>query len=403
MLNADRVRHFAPKPSAVKDGLLLKVPQRERGMWSFLTWSFFLSQLAVGNAFAGGSAHAATPFDPGAPSGADDTSASSANAPGTPDLSASSGEEGQSTHVPVAAAPQPSGPSAGAHEYGVAEHAQMTGDASPAPYTLASHDGGAIVATAAEPDMPPGELPGIDVPPIADVPPILDALPPILDTIDDLVEGLGPILDDILVPVVETIEDLGNVLDPVIDHVLVPVENVVDNVVELTEPIDNVADQILELADPILDQVDAALPPVVDLVAAIEPAAPILDVVAPVLDVVDKSILAVLPLNVGGGMEADEADHALDVVGLPGQLDFAEDGEPIVHELIEAGAYTEYGLAMQQAPATLEAAVDDQLVDIVAPLDAVLGDGAEAGQGPHALLGHLQHDAALRGLGDGLI
>ena len=431
MLDAERVRYLAQKPVSVHGGMLMTGPQRERGMWSFLTWSFFLSQLAVGNAFAGGSAQAAGSVDASTPHTVPDPAVSTAVAPGTPDLRTSWGDESQSTPTSGTAAQAHSGPTSAAPDFGGVERVHLSDDANSAMRSFATPGGGLLQGGAAEPDVPVGEIPGIELPPTTELPPVaglppvldgflppvLDTLPPILDTIDDLVEGLGPILGDILVPIVETVEDLGDVLGPVIDHVLAPVENVIENVIEsaiddvsgLIAPIGGAANEILELADPILDHVDAALPPIAGLVDAIEPIAdPILDTAAPIVDTLDslqpddKPILGILPLNIGGSLAMGAADGGGDAVGLPGHIDFAVGSEPVVHELFQAGAYTEYGLAMQQAPAVAEGAVGELLVDIVAPLDAILGDGDDAGHGPQAFFGHLQHETGLRGLGDGL-
>lgn len=423
MLDVTRARHFAQKPPSVTDGLLMGAPQRERGMWSFLTWSFFLSQIAVGNAFAGGSAQAAAAFGDHSQSSGDAHTANTTSVPGQPDVRASGGEDAETANAPRAAAQSQSASSTAGPDPVAVERVHLTDDSSSAGRSFSTQGGGLLDGGATEPDVPAGEHPDVELPPLAELPPVvglppvldgimppvLDTLPPILDTIDDLVEGLGPILGDILVPIVETIEDLGDVLGPVIDHVLVPIENVVENAIddvgELTAPIGGAADQILELADPILDHVDAVLPPLPDLVEAIEP---IVDIAEPILDVIDivqpadKPILGILPLNIGGGMAMAEADDAIDVVAAPGHLDFGMNAEPVVHEFFQAGAYTEYGLAMQQAPAGAEGAVGELLVDVVAPFDAILGDGDDAGHGPQALFGHLQHEMGLRGLGDGL-
>jgi hypothetical protein len=430
MLDVERARSFAQKPSPTSDGMLPGGPQRERGMWSFLTWSFFLSQLAVGNAFAGGSAQAADSVDLSTPAAPADPTVNTTAAPGASDLRTSSGDDSQSGQASGGSAQSHSGPTAAAPDFANVERVHLSDDASLAVRSFASQGVGLLEGGAAEPDVPVGEIPGVELPPLIELPPvvslppvidgilppildvlppILDGLPPVLDTIDDLVEGLGPILGDILVPIVEKIEDLGNVLGPVIDHVLVPIEDVVDNVIddvgELVAPIGGAVDQILDLADPILDNVDAALPPIAGLVDAVEPIVNALDALKPldILQFHDKPVLGILPLNIGGGLAMGAADGAGDVVGLPGHIDFAVDAEPIVHELFQGGAYTEYGLAMQQVPLVPAGGIGEAMVDVAAVADVLLGDDDDAGHDPPAFFGHLQHEIGLRGLGDGLI
>lgn len=430
MLDVDRIRSLAQRPASAKGGISMENPQRERGMWSFLTWSFFLSQLAIGNAFAGGAAQAAKGSDGSPPGNADSAGAVAAKALGSPDFRTFAGDDPQSPVLPTAAAQTQAGPSASGHEASGIERVDLAADTGFAARPQAAQNGGASEGGAVQPDLPPDAGPGVELPPIVevlpgiDVPPVIaEVLPPILDTIDGLVESLGPILDDLLVPVVETVEDLVDVLGPTVDNVVssvetlvdnavnaveplieaiqAPIENVVENISEIIEPIVNgIAGPLMELADPIVDAVEPILTPIINVVDAGQPILdPILDVITPTLEPivsVTAPLLNILPLGIGDGTE---------VVGSPGELHFAASGDVAGHELFQAGAYTEYGLAMQQTPLSTVGGAADVLGDIVVPIEALFGDddGEDAGNGTPTFLGSLQHEAVLRGLGDGLM
>src|SRR5690242_6583094 len=51
------------------DGASPTRPERQRGMWNFLTWSFFLANFLTATEVAGGAAHAAQSADGNAPDG----------------------------------------------------------------------------------------------------------------------------------------------------------------------------------------------------------------------------------------------------------------------------------------------------------------------------------------------
>ena len=450
MLDADRTRYAAQKAARARNDISLENPQRERGMWSFLTWSFFLSQIAAGNAFAAGAAQSANDFDGGLTGSANSTGAAPANPLATFDFHSAGGGDPQAATLSGATAHAQSGPSPTGPQSAGVERPDLASDANAAPQQFAMHGDGGSGGGTIQPDAPPEAGPGAELPPIAELPPDIgievppllgdllpplladglppilgDLLPPVLGSVDDLIDGLGPSLDGLLIPVVETVEDLanvlGDVLGPTLDQVLPPVEALVDGAVdavapivdailapvegatevvgELINPIVGGVEPILALVDPLVDSLeqvlDAALP-------ALEPA---LDVVAPVLDLIPpvaEPILEILPVGVAnilplGGLEPS------DVLGSPGELVFAEDGGSPIHELFQAGGYTEYGLALQETPAEHEAGAGDLLDDIAIPIDVLLGDAEGGGHQLPGFFGHLQHEAGLRGLGDGLI
>jgi hypothetical protein len=430
VLDVDRIRPIAQRPVSAKDGISIESPQRERGLWSFLTWAFFLSQLAVGNAFAGGAAQAANGIDSSALGNTTSTGIPATNALAPPDFRAFGSEETASAVLPVAAGQAHANESVPGPDFGIVERVDLAGDATTAvARPFATQGGSAPEGEANLPDAPHDVDLGIVPFPIAEMPPdiglppvLTDLLPPIFETIDDLVDSLGPTLDGLLSPVVETVADLADALGPtldqvlspvealvasaasavlpVIESVLAPIENVIEGVGELLEPIVGDDGPIVALAAPVIDGIESILSPVVSVAEAAQPVIePVLDVVEPVLDVVQPiigPILGNLPLGIG-------VDGESDVVASPGELQFAADADVAGHDLFQAGVYTEYGLALQEVPAANGIDAGDLLVNIAPTVDVLLGDDEHAGNHPPGLLGHLQHEAGLRLIGDGLI
>ncbi|ODT26037.1 MAG: hypothetical protein ABS54_07970 [Hyphomicrobium sp. SCN 65-11] len=452
MLNEDRVRQLSADTVPGKSGMTMQAPQRERGLWSFLTWSFFLSQLAIGNAFASGAAQAGGGVDLNAPEGTSNPS-NTANALGTPDFRAVSMSEPQSAGPPTATAQEMAsavnaGPKAGgaeqhdaAGEAGTAVHAAIAQGASGAESTQA------VVEEASSDGLPPtdapGVMPGSELPPAGELPPVLGGvLPPVLETVNDLIGGLGPTLDGLVVPVVETIDDLASVLGPTLDHVLAPVESLVDGVLgglqptldplvasvatlaeglgELVEPVGSVAGEIMTLADPILDAVEPVLSPVMNAVdAAASILDPVVDVAAPVVNVIEpvtapllqsfassvEPVLEILPPNIGSGglLSGLFGGGGSDAVASSGSIEFSATAEAAGHDLFQAGTYTEFGIALQETPSGDDAGAGDLLGNVADTVGALLGDADDNGQGVPSLIGNLHHEIGLRGLGEGLI
>src|SRR5690606_477354 len=84
---------------------------RERGLWSFLTWSFFLSQLAAGTAFASGAAQSAgNTADASSPVGTDNSNSNGTGLVGRPDFTTSGVSEPELAAAQSGASPvQPTG------------------------------------------------------------------------------------------------------------------------------------------------------------------------------------------------------------------------------------------------------------------------------------------------------
>lgn len=275
-MHGHRVRQLAVD-AVEKGGVEMQGPQRERGLWSFLTWSFFLSQLAVGNAFAAGAAQAGSGIDVNAPGNATNSESAGTAPAGVPDFRVLAAAEPQSPVTPNSAAQSQSSAASEGGKAGGIEHLDMTSDAG-----LAAHAAWALGSAAemspavgnegGEPS--PDALAGValDVEPPAV---LADVLSPALGTVDDLLDGLGPTLDGLLVPVVETVDDLASVLGPTLDHTLSSIETLADGIVDglqptldsLFAPIDGLAEGVSELIEPagvVAEEIMALADPVID-------------------------------------------------------------------------------------------------------------------------------------------
>ncbi len=392
MLNVDRVRHLSAETEVANSGTGLQAPQRERGLWSFLTWSFFLSQLAVGNAFTAGAAQAGSGVDL-KETGDASNAAKASSALGTPDFRAISMAEPQFAAPPVAAQPILGEVIASPKPAGV-EQLDLTSDAglgvqaalaqsSAAAETmqLVGDDDGVSLA----PEVPPGVMPGVELPSTIDLPPVLGGvLSPVLETVDNLVDSLGSTLDGLLVPVVQTLGDVASVFGPTLDHVLAPVDTLVDGVGGGLQP---TLDSALGLT--------AGVPTVLG-----ELVEPILQPLAPVTE----PLLEMLPLNIGnGGLLSGlfGSNGGSDAIASSGSLEFAAQAEVTSHDLFQAGTYTEFGIALHETSASSETGNGDPLANVGDTIGSLLGDDAD--QGLPSLIGNLQHEVSLRGLGEGLI
>ena len=443
MLNENRVQASA-LDVAGKGGFTVQEPQRERGLWSFLTWSFFLAQIAAGSAFASGAAQAGATTDLNAPDGSSGSGATGTQLLSTPDLRALDISEADVTGAPSAAAPVDGNGVLNEISVGGAEvSVELAGDNTAFPQFAhvpgsAAADG-PLSPAANEDDgsVDPSDFPGIEIA----LPDLTGVLP--LETVGDLVEGLGGTLDGLLVPAVETIEDLAGVLGPTLDVALspvatlvgdlaggleaalnplfVPIEALAEGAGDLLDPLDAIGSELIQLADPIIDIVEPILAPVVQIADAAEPILdPVLEVASPVVDLIEPAIspllaplapvaqpvLDLLPASLGGdgllgGLFAGSAPA--DAVGSPGALQFAAAAEANGFELIEGGAYTEFGISLQESLLNTESGGGDITGDPVLDISVLTGDGDDAGMPLPTLIGHLQQEIALRGLGEGLI
>lgn len=450
MLNEVRLRELA-RDAVERGGMALR-PRRERGLWSFLTWSFFLSQLAAGNAFASGAAQAANAEDVSDPGDSSQATASAASFHGVPDFRMEAASELPPIAASSGATPAQTAAVHAAEKAGGIEQLDLTSDADLTQQSAMLPNSAAFVSTApvAESDssaiavdMPYGSETATDLPQIAEVPPLLtEMLPPVLDTIDNLVEDLGSTLDDLFVPVVGTVEDLADVLSPTLDQALSPVGTLADNITsvlgetldpvlttvagvaegvgDILQPVGGIAGELIGLADPLIEAVAPVLEPVSTLVAAAEPLLdPVLEVATPVVALVEPvvepllqplapalaPVLEILPLGAatGGILNGFIGDGETDAIGSPGGIALAVETDTGGYDLMEAGVYTEFGITLQESPLDIAERTGDDLTGNVAVPIADLIDHADDANTLPSLLGSLQHEGALRGFGEGLI
>jgi hypothetical protein len=157
---------------------------------------------------------------------------------------------------------------------------------------------------------------------------------------------------------------------------------------------------VVDAAEPILDPVVNAVARVADLV---EPfVQPVLEPLAPVAE----PVLEILPLDIGnsgllGGLFGVGGEA--DVVAGSGSLEFAADAKASGYDLFQAGTYTEFGIALQGTPAGDTAAAGELAGNVAEVVGSLLDDVTDSGNDLPSLIGSLQHEIGIRGLGEGLI
>jgi hypothetical protein len=313
--------------------------QSEKGLWNFLTWSFFISHIVAAQQMAASSAMAAeVATDDGA--GID---AQPAEAP----VAAAAADQGgfEAAEIQQIAAPQvqsidPGGPTLVALADqapmrvdaealdDTAAHAAPRGQTTPADLAEKSSapDGGQIIdiSLPGQPLIqvlePVTEVVGSVIPVVETV---LDSLvPAVSGLVGEVVNTLDPILEPVLTPVVGLVGNAVEGLDPLLEQVVSPVAGLAGGVIELVEPVLDpiimptvaVLEEVLQSLDPVIDPVTGiaagasallgeAIEPVTALVGnVVEPLVPALnELTAPIGDVVGP-LLA--PLSVLGPVTA---------------------------------------------------------------------------------------------------
>lgn len=455
MSSADSVNHFSVEALIAKSKAMQQAPRRERGLWSFLTWSFFLSQLAAANAFADGAARAGQTEDQAKDAATGAQAAFSADNGASPDLSVQEVETPQADAAQALANQVAAGPSPAPANVAGVEQPFMAVDAADVAHAAQQAFGagssnsdegeaaGAGRGDVADTDTPstsgggdPAEVVPIVLPDVGGV------ITPTIEAVGDLVEGVGSTLGDIFVPVVETVEDVANVLGPTLVNLLSPVgtlsdglataiQSALDPVSEtvssvtgtvgdlIGQPVGQIGGEIMAFADPVVDAVQPLIEPVTDLLGAAQPAldpvfqvaAPAVDLVAPVtepllqpLTSVTEPVLDLLPAGLGTGplgtLLGGSSEPA--AVASSGSLQFASASGP-AHEVFENGTYTEFGMTLQQEPESIGSGAASAIDTVGESLATLIGGDDDAGNNLPGLLGNLQQESALRGLADGLL
>ena len=356
--------------------------RREKGLWSFLTWSFFLSQVvtmeqaSAAEAQAGGTGDEAGPTsDPAA-----GQAARNAFLPVEAAMLAELQEAGpqattqslaQQATAPIALLAGAPGEAAVATVPDSTDEFAGTRQTSAAPDTEAASKSLIAAApdlgAAAPPSMggPSGEdhLPSTGP---ADVDPLIG---PIVGIVGDVVQVLDPVVQQVVAPVLgmvgDVVGDVMQMLDPVLEQVVAPVlgmvGDVVGDVVQMLDPVvqqvvapvlgmvGEVAGDVVQVLDPVLEQVIA---PVFDgagevLGDAVHALNPVLDqVIAPVADVLGGPLGSLLGLGSDGGAPIVMAA----VVASSGSIDFEAGpaaGSLPLDDLFSGGGYSDYNLTLQ--------------------------------------------------------
>lgn len=354
--------------------------RREKGLWSFLTWSFFLSQVVAAEHAAAGSAQSAGADDKAQTS---DTTAGQAAQksflPLDPVATPETPEDAQ--RVLTQAAALEAGPHAVAPK-ALGEGAASVAHGSPDDDLPAGHHATAaafaVDSESAGPDAGEGSatLESV-VDPLVDV--VGGVVGGVVDLLDPLVDGVAPVLGGVI-----------DLLDPVVDGVVAPL---LGNVQQIAAPVLGLVDDI---AGDLLEPVTQAAAPVLGLVN---------DLTGDLLG--DGPLSALLGL----GSETAESISTAPIAAGSSSLDFQQApaaAASLLDELFSGGRYTDYNLALQaDAPAGPLSMPGSILTDAVATADDIvsaitgtsLSDGVN-GQAHHGgLLSGGHGDIGLHGLG----
>jgi hypothetical protein len=423
--------------------------RREKGLWSFLTWSFFLSQVVGAEQASAAEAR---------PSGAaDDTASTSDTAVGQ---AATSGIRPATAEIQEAAT-DPLVQSLAQAAAPSAFHA-----ASPAEFTSAgvrsTEDSSGGQQTSAAPAVPVGTQPAANSAPVAtpgpelgggepgvgdpllsviEMPPVVNqVIAPVVGLVGDVVEDVGEVLDSVVEQVVapvigivgDVVGDVVQVLDPVVEQVVAPVIGIVGDVVgdvvqvlnpvveQVVAPVIGIVGDVVQVLDPVVAPVVQVLDPIVEhvvapVVKALDPVvAPVVEaldpLLAPVADIVGGPLASLLGLDPGGGAPIIMTPV---VAASSGSLDF--EGAPaagplVLDDLFSGGNYTDYNLALQSdvpagassAPGAILHAVVDSAGDI---LGAVTGNNPSDDENANSHfigLPSILEEIGLRGSGDGI-
>lgn len=227
-----------------KAGALARPPrQREKGQWTFLTWSFFMAQIVAAHQMAVASAQAAEAAqDAAASDAAVDPEAVAAA------IAALNAFEGMDEQLSGGLALQSTDPGT-AKVAAVADaprHAIASDTIAEIAEDGASAQKGQINGAVQEAS---GE---VDAPTLVLGPGVGSVLEPVIDVVDDVLEGvippvgglvgglvdvLDPVVDGVVAPVAAIAGELVGALDPVLDGVVAPVAALTETLVGSLEPV----------------------------------------------------------------------------------------------------------------------------------------------------------------------
>jgi hypothetical protein len=286
-------------------------PQKERGLWNFLTWSFFLS-LVLSSEFSadGASAHAAAADTSVAQSHEGDGAASTASL-AAPAAVAASGEEA----VAASGEQHANESSAGVVAHG-GQPRQFSG---PEHISLEHHQAGAAGSAGSG---------YVDVS-------IGDIMTDVGSTVSNVGDGLTGLVGGVLHPVTETLQSVVSSLDGIVDEALSPL---LETTAGITHLLDNVFGPGTDgAAHTIGDVAHVALAPVTSVVDGV--VTPLISSFAPVPDVVGSGLSGLL------GHPGSEHDAVASAGSITLPVTSSLGG--VVDDLFSAGRYSDYNLELQ--------------------------------------------------------
>ena len=340
--------------------------QKERGLWNFLTWSFFLSQVIADSPFAGAAVASSANVEETSEHGNAARHSSVQPPMGRGPGSGLDGGEGPTGAQPVSgvAASQLALPDINADALSHFTGIDVAGDNSPRQLGVMDASGGSRVASASgqEGEHPPANAPddsgtgggsGIDLPPIGSG---------VVDLIDDL-------LDPPLSAIGGVVGDLTDCLTGTIDDVMSSLQGATDLVGNTLALVPNTLAPVLK---PLTDVVDAAGEAIQGVTAPL----------TTTLEKVTDGLPDLLGLDklVGGGL-----------VSAPGQILFKplSIGGDLLPDLFSKGKYTDYNLALRadqggdtQGHASVATASSSTLLDSLLSPD--VPDTSHAQGGSHS-------------------
>jgi|GEM_PF-3886156 len=383
-------RHANPEAigDRLKHNLTSAAPQRERGLWTFLTWSFFLSQLLAAQQLIGTAANTAEAAEETSQSTQSSNAQSARVASATveggslaPEANEFEDDDTALAHIGLAFPPfdRPTGPNSGHH---IGPSPEASPDAAYGVRPLAAADLVTLPATQGEPGFT--SVPSTASPTAQDPggPRLLDPiLDPIEDVVEDVVGLLDPVIDDILSPVGDTVDDVIAALAPLTDAVLDLTGDVVGDVGDVTgalAPVVEAVGEVVETLEPVVEQVVApavavvgdageALAPVVEAVAA--PVGEIAETLSPVVASATEPVVEAV------GEVVETLEPVVEQVVAPAVAVVGDAGEALA-PVVEAVAAPVGEIAETLSPVAPSAT--EPVVDVVASSGSVLLEGLPA-------------------------
>jgi hypothetical protein len=410
--------------------------QREKGLWNFLTWSFFISQIVAAQQAAAASAtEAETAADDAAHTGAqpadapvsavaaEQSSFDPAEVQQAVALPAQSLEPGAPTLITFADKASVAGD---AEAFGDPEAAQARGQFISADFLQTSSDSGTVEVPGVGQTLDGVLEPVTGI--VGDVGQVVDAvlepvLSPVLGLVGNAVEDVAPALEQVVAPVADLTASVIELVEPVLDPIIMPTAAVLEEVLQTLDPIIDPVTGIAagatallgEAVEPVTalvgDVVEPLVPVINDLTAPVgELVSPLLaplgsvlaPVTAPLLAPIAEGISLLDPLtgqgseSVGGsaeqplsallGLGSGEPILIGPVAAAAGSLDLP--ALPVaggIDDLFVGTSYTDYNLALQSdasagaQPAAAGVAALDTLVSGIENIALIQHDSHDAG------------------------